>query len=131
MWEGFPNTWLSILYKNGRSGDLDKQRAMADFNDNIQALRERLDDEASFITILQLMAFSKNGYIREYALRGIVAINDINAIPFLLLGTNDWVPDIHKFARKTQHPTSESISFFLAICRSLDPSQQVSSSGLG
>ena len=52
-------------------------------------------------SLLGVLSFHNNGYVREAATMLLAAIRDGSEVPYLLLRVNDWVSEIREVARKT------------------------------
>lgn len=52
-----------------------------------------------FIGTLGVISFNASGYVREAAVRALAAFESSQALPFLLIRLNDWVPAVREQAK--------------------------------
>ncbi len=59
-----------------------------------------ITDESTRTSILGLLSFHRNGYVRHEAVRLLAQIHDASELPYLLIRQNDWVAPIRADARR-------------------------------
>jgi hypothetical protein len=60
-------------------------------------------DKSTRTSVLGLLSFHRNGYVRHEALRLLAQSHDGTELPYLLIRQNDWVEPIRADARRAVH----------------------------
>jgi HEAT repeat protein len=68
-------------------------------NTDFEVFKTNFSD-VEYSTILKIASFNRDGYVREKALRELIAQHDATAMPFIIFRLGDWVTPIRTLAKQ-------------------------------